>query len=125
MKTIIARPKTPRSRSRLFLEHKGIRIYYTHTPRKKGTNYATWLSMRADTKRNCYKPGIVFAPTGLKTWLGVPLDQNRMKDHNGHYYDDGYRYGHEADYVEAAKAACRRAIDAGMITKGHAPEDAQ
>jgi hypothetical protein len=84
--------------------------------------------MRADTKLwggTGYKPGLVFAPTGLKTWQDVPLDPNRMKDHNGDYYDEGYRYGYEPDYIAAAKDACRRAIDAGLITRGHAPEDAQ
>ena len=117
-----------RSRSRLFLEHKGVRIYWTHTPRKRGKNYATWLSMRADTKTVGHwghGPGIVFAPTGLKTWQDVPLDPNRRKDHNGHYYDGGYRYGYEPDYIAAAKDACIRAIDEGLITRGHAPEDAQ
>lgn len=70
-------------------------------------------------------PGIVFAPTGLATWQDVPLDPNRTKDHNGDYYDEGYRYGYEIDFITAAKDACRRAIDAGLITRGRAPEDAQ
>ena len=116
--------KPKRSRSRLFLEHNGVRIYWPSNRKHD----ATWLSMRADTKLRGgtgYKNGVVFAPTGLKTWQDVPLDPNRMKDHNGDYYDEGYRYGQEHDFIEAAKAACRRAIDAGLITRGHAPEDAQ
>ena len=110
----------PSYRPLLFLEHKSVRIYWTH----KG--WATWLTLRPEPSfRGKYTPGLVFTATGLKTWEGIPLDPNRAKDRWGSYYDTGYRYGHEHDFIHAARAACIRAIDQGLITPTHAPEDAR
>lgn len=106
----------------LFLEHKGVRVYWT----SRGS--ANWLTMRPEPSfRNTsyWPPGIVFAPSGLKTWEDIQLDPDRRKDQWGAYYDTGYRYGHEHDYLNAARAACIRAIDQGLITTRHAPEDAR
>lgn len=108
----------------VFLEHSGVKIYWTDEER----DWANWLTMRPEPRyrsHSCHPPGIVFAPRGLATWEKIPLRPDRSKDAHGHYYDTGYRYGNEQDFITAAEAACRRAIDAGIITRGRAPEDAR
>ena len=110
----------PTYHPRLFCEHQGVCIYWT------SERYANWLTLRPEPSfRGRYDAGLVFAPTGLSTWEKIPLDPNRAKDRCGNYYDTGYRYGHEHDYLEAARSACIRAIEQGLITKTHAPEDAR
>lgn len=112
----------PTFRERLFLAYKDVRIYWTCG------RWATWLSLRPEPSyRNtsCMPSGVIFAPSGLKTWEPIPLRPDRKKDPLGHYYDTGYRYGNEYDYIEAAKGACIRAIDQGLITSTHAPENAR
>lgn len=106
----------------LFLDHHGVRVFWT------GGRSVTWLTIRPEPRfRNtsCFPGGIIFAPTGLKTWEPIKLDPNRSKDRHGKYFDDGYRYGSEHDFIEAARQACIRAIDKGLITTTHAPEDAR
>lgn len=111
----------PTYRPRLFLEHRGVKIYWNG-------EWANWLSLRPEpSKRNAtYRMArTVFSPRGLKTWEPIKLEPDRMKDQWGKYYDSGYRYGHEYDFVDAAKAACRRAIDLGLVTQTTAPDDAR
>lgn len=112
----------PTYRPQVFLEHNGVRIYWT------GGKWANWLTLRPEpSQRNCscFMPRTTFAPSGLKTWEGINLSPDREKDRWGSYYDSGYRYGHEYDYIEAAREACRRAIDLGIITQTQAPADAR